>query len=257
MTLISAGWPDDKLQSHLCLRKYRPYRDELSTQNGPVFRGTRIIIPHSTRTKFTACAHCSHLGIQYTINTARDIMYWPRMTADLTEVVQRCETCQQMKPALPKEPMITYPVPTLPWQIVASDCFECDNQHYLVAVDLYSDFIEIRKLDTLATLTLVEQLKQFFAIHGVPVTLISDNGPNYMYVPAEFHQFTQACDFQHLTSSPHYPKSNGQAESAVKIMKSIITKANKDGANVWKAILEWRNSPTPLQGNSPVQCLMS
>ena len=177
------------------------------------------------------------------------------MTADLTEAVQRCETCQQIKPALPKEPMMTYPVPTLPWQIVASDCFECDNQHYLVVVDLYSDFIEIRKLDTLATSTLVEQLKQVFAIHGVPVTLISDNGPNY--ASAEFHQFTQAWDFQHLTSSPHYPKSNGKAESAVKIMKSIITKANKDGADVWKAILEWRNSLTPSQGSSPVQRLMS
>ena len=43
----------------------------------------------------------------------------------------------------------------------------------------------------------------------------------------------------------------------MKIMKSIITKANKDGADVWKAILEWRNSPTPCQGSSPVQCLMS
>ena len=38
-------------------------------------------------------------------------MYWPRMTANITEAVQRCETCQQIKPALPKEPMMTYPVP--------------------------------------------------------------------------------------------------------------------------------------------------
>ena len=166
-------------------------------------------------------------------------MYWPRMTADLTEAVQRCETCQQMKPVLPKEPMMTFPVPTVPWQIIASDRFECDNQPILVVVDLYSDFIEIRKLDTITTLTLVEQLKQVFAIHVVPVTLISDNGPNY--ASAEFHLFTQAWDFQHLMSSPHYPKSNGKVESAMNIMKSIITKANKDGANVWKAILDWRN----------------
>ena len=159
----------------------------------------------------TTRAHRSHLGIQYTTNTARDIMYWPRMTADLTDALQRCDTCQQMKPALPKEPMMTYPVPTSPWKIVASDCFKCDNLHYLVVVDLYSDFIKLRKLDTLSTLTLVEQLKQVFAIYGVPVTLISDNGPNY--ASAEFHQFTQAWDFQHLTSSPHNPKSNGKAES--------------------------------------------
>ena len=124
------------------------YADELFTQNGLVFRGTRIIISHSMRTEMTAQAHRSHLGIQYTINTARDIIYWPRMTADLSEVVQRCEACQQMRTALPKEPMMTFPVPTLPWQIVASDCFECDTQHYLVVVDLYSDLIEIRKMDT-------------------------------------------------------------------------------------------------------------
>jgi len=249
VSLISTGWPNDKLQSPLCVREYWPYRDELSTQNG-------LVTPlHSMRTEMTLQAHRSLLGIQYTINTARDIMYWPRMTADLTEAVQRCETCHQIKPALPKEPMMTYPVPTLPWQVVSSDCFECDNQHYLVVVDLYSDCIEIRKLDTLATSTLVEQLKQVFAIHGIPVTLISDNGPNY--VSAEFYQFTQAWDFQHIQSSPHYPKSNGKAESAVKIMKSIITKANKDGADVWKAILECRNSPTPSQGTSPVQRLMS
>ena len=105
--LISTGWPNDKLQSPLCVREYWPYMDELSTQNGLVFCGARIIIPHSMKTKMTLRAHCSHLGIQYTINTARDIMYRPRITVDLTEAVQRCETCQQIKPALPKEPMMT------------------------------------------------------------------------------------------------------------------------------------------------------
>ena len=75
----------------------------------------------------------------------------------LIEAVQRCKTCQQMKPALLKEPIMTCPVPTLPWQIVTSDCFECDN---------HCDFIEIRKLDTLASFTLVTQLKQVFTYRG-------------------------------------------------------------------------------------------
>ena len=110
--LISAGWPDGKLESPVCVCVCWPYRGELSTQNGLVFLGTRIIIPHSMRTEMTAQAHRSHPGIQYTTNTARDIMDWPRMTADLTEAVWRCETCQQMKPAVPKEVMMTYPVPT-------------------------------------------------------------------------------------------------------------------------------------------------
>ena len=37
----------------------------------------------------------------------------------------------------------------------------------------------------------------------------------------------------------------------------MISKANTQGTDVWKAILERRNSPTPSQGSSPVQRLMS
>ena len=82
------------------VREYWPYRDELNTQNGIVYRGTRIIIPASMRREMTARAHRSHLGIQYTTTSARDIMYWPRMTADLTEAVQRCDICQLTRPAI-------------------------------------------------------------------------------------------------------------------------------------------------------------
>lgn len=150
----------------------------------------------------TARSHRSHLHIQCNIST---IMDWPRMTADLTEAVQRCETCQQGTPALPKEPLVTYPIPRLPWQIVASDCFECDGQHYLVVVDLYSYFIEIKELKMLSTTKLIDQLKQIFAVHGIPITLNLDNGPNY--ASEEFRLFAKTWDFQHLTSSPHHPKS--------------------------------------------------
>ena len=168
MTVIMTGWPDDKVKVLLCIREYWPYWDELTTQNGLAFRGTRIIIPSSMRAEMTDRAHASHLGIQYTTNTARQIMYWPRMSADLTEAVQRCNTCQESKPALHKEPMMTYPIPKLPWQVVTSDCFEREGQHYLVLVDLYSDYIDVSQLPSLTTAILIKQLKQAFATVSQP-----------------------------------------------------------------------------------------
>ena len=104
MSLMMRRWPDDKLKTPLCVGEYWPYRDELTTQNGIVYRGTRIIITASMRREMTARAHRSHLEIQYTTSSARDIRYWPRMTANLTEAVQRCNICQQTRPALTKEP---------------------------------------------------------------------------------------------------------------------------------------------------------
>ena len=167
------------------------------------------------------------------------------MTTDLTEAVQRCDICQLTRPAITKEPLMNYPIPNPPWQIVARDCFECDGSHYLIVVDLYSDYIEIKQLNSLSSAALIEQVKHIFAVHGIPITLISDNGPNYASV--EFTDFSHDWDIQHVTSSPHHPKANGKAESAVKIMKSIISKANQQGTDVWKLSQNGETHPLPLK----------
>ena len=50
---------------------------------------------------------------------------------------------------------------------------------------------------------------------------------------------------------------HGKAEAAVEFCKSIIKKARKTTTNLWQAVLEWRNPPTPGMSWSPVQRLMS
>lgn len=54
-------------------------------------------------------------------------------------------------------------------------------------------------------------------------------------------------------SSPYHSQSNGKAESAVKIAKSILTKAD----DPYMALLEWRNTPSSVVDCSPVQRLFS
>ena len=71
MSVIYKGWAENKNNVPLAIREYWPYRDELAAANGLVFRGTRIIIPLTMRPEMTTRAHASHLGIHYTLNTAR------------------------------------------------------------------------------------------------------------------------------------------------------------------------------------------
>ena len=92
--ITKKGWPADKNYSPLNIREYWPYRDELATENGLAYRGTCLIIPTKLRPEMVVRAHRSHLSIQYTLNTAREIMFWPRMHAEITEAVRHCETCQ-------------------------------------------------------------------------------------------------------------------------------------------------------------------
>ena len=255
MSIVTAGWPEDKANVPLCAREYWPYRDEISTQNGLVYRGTRIIIPTTLRPEMTERAHAAHMGIQYTNNTARKIMYWPRMSAELTEAVQRCNTCQEAQPANPKETMMTYPIAKYPWQCVASDCFEIKGNQYLVIVDMYSDYIEVAELSDLSSDSVIAAMKPILANQGSPAVLLTDNAS--CYTSSTFNAFTTSWDIQHITSSPHHHKANGKAESAVKIMKAIIKKTKQNNGDIWKAILEWRNAITPGMTSSPAQRLMS
>ena len=96
--ITKKGWPADKNDSPLNIREYWPYRDELAIENGLAYRGTHLIIPTKLRPEMVVRAHRSHLGIQYTLNTACEIMFWPRMHVEITEAVQHCETCQLTQP---------------------------------------------------------------------------------------------------------------------------------------------------------------
>jgi len=251
----ATGWPTDKNDVPIAVREYWSYRDEITTQNGLAFRGTRIIIPVAMRPELVKRAHAAHLGVQYTTNTARDIMYWPGMHKDLVEAVQRCATCQEVQPEQQKEPLMTYPVPVSPWQVVCGDCFEVGKQKFALYVDTYSDYIEVFPLKGNSSEELIRKSKMVFATHGTPIVLLTDNGTNYSSM--EFNHFATEWEFQHVTSSPHYSRGNGKAESAVKIAKGIINKAQRQHQDVWKALLEWRNAATPGMNSSPAQRLMS
>ena len=54
-----------------------------------------------------------------------------------------------------------------------------------------------------------------FAWYGIPVTLVSDNGPQFS--SAEMKEFTEAYGFHHITTCPYYPQANGQAERTVRL----------------------------------------
>ena len=172
-------------------------------QNGLAYRGTQLIIPIKLRPEIITRAHRSHLGIQYTLNSARDIMFWPRMHAEITKAVRRCGTCQVTQPQQQRQPLMTHPIPVHPWQCVASDCFEPNSKHFVVLVDIYSDFVEVSQLPDQSGNSLIKVLKPIFPAHGAPAAMIIDNATNY--TSSDFHRFLKSWDIEHLTSSPSPP----------------------------------------------------
>ena len=138
--------------------------------------------------------------------------------------------------------MIASKLPDFPWQKVASDLFYT----YLLVVDYFSRFAEVTKLTTTTTSQgVINALHSIFAKHGIPEIFMSDNGPQYS--SQEMKDFSFSYGFKHITSSPHYPQSNGLAERMVKKVKQLLIK-NK---NPFIALLSYRATPLPWCGLSP------
>ena len=73
----------------------------------------------------------------------------------------------------------------------------------------------------------IKELGLVFTELGRPFMLRSDNGP--CYSSREFHNFLSFYQVNHITSSPHYPQSNGFTEALVGITKKLMEKSVKEG----------------------------
>ena len=138
------------------------------------------------------------------------ILYWPGMSADIKHLILNCNKCAEQAKKQPPEPLRPTKPPTLPWSRIGRDLFEFQGEHYLLSVCYRNKFPEVTKLKSTTSASVIQELKRQFAIHGIPVKVLSDNGPQYSSV--EFDEFATEYGFKHVTTSPHYPQANGEVE---------------------------------------------
>lgn len=251
---ILQGWPDLRTDCSKSIIEFWNHRDELSTADDLIFRGQTLVIPKSLRQQMIDSIHTGHMGTQKCLLRAKDVMFWPGMTKQITDFVLECPICLNNRRSNTKEPLTPHEIPKRPWENVASDLFYFDNKDYLITVDYYSRYFEVDALPDTKSSTVIRKLKAHFARMGVPSHFYSDNGP--CYTSSLFEEFAKEWNFTHVTSSPLHPISNGLAEKMVGVVKSLFKKAKESGRDPLVAILEYRNTPLDC-GFSPNQLLMS
>lgn len=239
-------------------KMYFCYRNELSSQDGLIFRNDRILVPHVLRRSLVESCHASHNGIEATLKLARANLFWPGMNSQIKDVVKQCGICARFAASQSNPPMQSHEIPVYPFQLVSMDVFFAEyrgaRRNFLITVDHYSDFFELDILKDLTPESVIIACKGNFARHGIPQRVVCDNGTNF--VNQKMTKFASEWDFELVTSAPYHQQANGKAEAAVKIAKHLLKKAEESGSDYWYALLHWRNIPNKI-GSSPVARLFS
>ena len=252
--IIVNGWPNRRDEIPKQLRPYWSYRDELSVEDGFILKGERVLIPKSMQADVLQRVHAGHQGIEKCKLRAKSCVYWNGINNDLEEVVKRCETCQEHQRSNAKETLIPHELPTRAWQILGTDLFHFDNKEYLIVADYYSKFPFIRKMPTPCTShAVVTATADIFSEHGSPEKVVSDNGGHYDC--SNYRNFAESWGFEHVTSSPHYPQSNGFIERSIQTVKRTLKKAKESNTDASKAMLCLRSTPIDYHLPSPSELL--
>ena len=131
--------------SHPAL-SYKSIWDDLSLdgENGKeilIYDGHRIVVPANLRQDVLAAMHKSHCGMEKTRQLAKSLYFWPGMSNDVAQTVQKCSMCVSRLPSLPDETFLQ-PRTTAsgPMEAVGIDLFSLAGKNYLIMVDRYSGF---------------------------------------------------------------------------------------------------------------------
>lgn len=251
------GWPGETQVTPELVPFYR-VRDELTTEEGCLLRGIRVIIPNKYQATVLAELHQNHPGIVRMKALARMHVWWPTLDTDIDGHVRSCHACQthQSKPA--KATGNPWIWPQKPWQRIHVDfAGPFLGEMFLIVVDAQSKWMEVLTMSSTTAGSTINALRYLFSRFGLPQELVSDNGPQF--VSSEFHAFLSKNGVKHFKSSPYHPSSNGEAERAVRTFKEVMkTMKSEPGSLNQKLasfLLSYRTTPHSTTHSTPAELM--
>ena len=204
------------------MRRYWDFRDKLSTDDGMLLKGPRLIIPGELQEEYLSRLHEGHLSASKVQENAKQHMYWTGIDADIEDYTKQCQECIK-RSQVAKEPLQPHDIPEGPWRKLSIDYFAFDGNSYVLICDYFSKFPFLYRAKT-SFWSLRDHLIDLFSIEGYPDEIVSDNGPPFQ--SKEFAKFLSGLGIKHTTSSPGYLRSNGFIERHIQTVKNMLSKSS-------------------------------
>ena len=247
---VLEGWPQGGVNDDL--KSYYQKRDQLSSDQGCILWGTRVVIPEVLQARLLKELHYTHPGIVKMKLLARSYMWWPKLDQNIEEIVKSCKDCATQRNLPPVAPLHSWPWANQPMKRLHLDFAEIEGWQVLVIIDVHSKWIEAIPLHKATAATTISALQTFFTNFGFPEEIVTDNGPQF--VAQTFSEFCKANGIKHLFTPPYHPSSNGAAERSVQIVKQAMRKMGTSTVlkdRLAKFLLIYRSTPHATTGMRP------
>ena len=253
-------------KNDVLMRKWRPSDvpadDEWAVKH-------QIVVPSSYRFHILSLAHdtpmSGHLGINKTYQMILEHFYWPNLRKDVVEFCRSCHTCQvvgKLNQTMPKAPLQPIPAFEEPFGRVIIDCVgplpktKSGNQYLLTVMCASTRFPEAIPLRNISAKTIVKALVKFFTLVGLPKSIQSDQGSNFM--SGLFQQVMDELGIKQYRSSAYHPESQGALERFHQTLKNMIRSYCFDTNRDWDEgvhllLFEVRESVQESLGFSPFE----
>lgn len=169
---------------------------------------------------------------------------------------QSCSDCQHYLPNPETAPVHPWEWTNSPWERIHVDfAGPFKGRMYFIVVDSHSKWPEVVPMSSTTSTATVNVLRDIFSRLGLPKTLVSDNGPQF--IADEFKGFLRQNGVKHVTSSPYHPRTNGLAERFVRSFKTAMKKHNKiTNKEINSFLMTYRITPHATTGETPAKLLI-
>ena len=217
--------------------------------DGLVHYNGRLYIPPDSpllQEALLAVHHEGHEGVQRTLHRLRRDFHFPHMKRVVQDFVRACSVCQRNKPDQqhPAGLLLPLPVPQGVWSDIAMDFVEAlprvrGKSVILTVVDRFSKYAHFIPLAHPYSAETVAQafFNDIVRLHGIPQSIISDRDP--VFTSNFWRELMRLSGTKLQMTTAFHPQSDGQSESANKVIIMYLRCLTGDRPRDWLRWLPW------------------
>lgn len=229
------SYPDLRLDGQYIYHKHLPRMDALLSDQSC----WKLWVPDELTSVVIQRAHdtpmSAHRGVEKTVDLLRRYFFWPGLARQARNYVLNCDSCKQAKsPNQILRPVMGQQFSVeRPWQMIYTDLLgpyprsSAGNTHLLVVLDKFTKFVLIQPLRKANSTAIIKFLQSsVFNIFGVPETLLSDNG--VQYISQKFKIFLEKYGVNHIRTAVYSPQVNASERVNRSILSAIRARIGAD-----------------------------